>query len=90
MGRYSKFAKDIVDRNLKKYGDLERAYSKSKTSPYKAIVEFDERIDEIVDRFQNDVPDEWQGMIGSLTEAKGREHELITEIEELANAGYGK
>jgi hypothetical protein len=90
MPRFVEFAKQVVAKHLKAGAPRERAFAKAKTPPFKAIVEYDQRIEEILERFDNNPPEPWKAHIGHLIERKGDERELIQDIEELEAGGFGK
>jgi hypothetical protein len=90
MGRFEEFAKQIVQKYLDKEVQRDRAYAKAKTRVHKAIVEYDERIDEILDRFMGKPPKEWYEHIGHLTQRKCVERELLNELEDLDASGWPK
>jgi hypothetical protein len=90
MARFAEIAKQLVQKHLDAKCSRERAFSKAKTAPFQAIVEYDKRIDEILERFDNKPPKEWDEHIGHLIQRKGEERELIQDIEELEATGFGK
>lgn len=90
MARFAAFAKQLVQKHLDAKCTRERAFSKAKTAPFEAIVEYDKRIDEIIERFAGNMPKEWSEHIGKLIERKADERELIQDIEELEATDFGK
>lgn len=90
MARFAAFAKQLVEKHLKAGFPRDRAFGKAKTAPFQAIVEYDKRIDEILERFDNNPPEPWKAHIGHLIERKGDERELIQDIEELEASSFEK
>lgn len=90
MGKHEQFAKTVVKKYLDKDIPRDRTFAKAKTRVYKAICEYEERIDEIADRFDGSPPPEWQGQIGNLTQRIGEERDFLKEIEELEATDWKK
>ena len=88
MGKLEEFAKRVVQKYLDRKFPLDRAFAKAKTRVYKAISEYEDRIDEIVDRFNGKPPEEWQKHIGELTHRKVEERNFLSEIEDLEASGW--
>jgi hypothetical protein len=90
MGKHVEFAKTVVKKYLDRHFPRDRSFAKAKTRVCKAICEYEERIDEIVDRFEGDPPDKWKEHIGSLTQRIGEERDFLKEIEELEATDWAK
>lgn len=90
MAGFVEFARRIVQKHLNARCTRERACSETKIAPFEAIVENEKRIEEIIERFAGNMPNEWSERIGKPIERKPEERESVRDSEKLEATAFGK
>jgi hypothetical protein len=90
MEDYQRVAAVLVEGQMNKRLPRDQAFQRTRTAAYKAIVDFEEQIERIVERFGNTVPAEWQQTIGSLQAGIGREKNLLKALDDLEESSWAR
>lgn len=83
MGKYTSTAQQIIERKLARKVPRAQAFRQSRVAAHRAISDWEDQIEKILMRFDQNPPNEYREFLGTIEAAIGRENEFLHDLEAL-------